>query len=123
MPDVRDSTLASPSADSPRRSAVQPPQPSATVSAIECDHASAIRTTLRDVATELRALERRLASVAEGLPRPCGQFSMLSELRGVIDCVCDDLLVDAIETFEAAGAMTEGELRQRFEERRCLLIL
>jgi len=126
MPDFRHSTLTSADAGSNRPSTAAAPAPSSAIAAdARCDLPST-RKTLREVATELRSLDGRLAFAAQALvdiPDTGDGFSMLCELRGAIDGVREDLLADAIETLEVAGTLSEGELRRRFAERRRLLIL
>lgn len=72
------------------------------------------RTLLR-TAAELRAIDDRLAALAESITPSLGRL-LPSELRGGAQCVRDDLLQDAIGTLEALGHATEDSVRQRRRE-------
>ncbi len=105
MPDFSKSTPTTPHADRPpgrrrRRSPVSDAQ-----------------VAIMGAVGELRRLDERLADIARDLPQANGDFDMLAELRGALDAVRSDLLVDAVDTLTVAATARETELRRRFTER------
>ncbi len=152
MPDSRESTSRSPTQKTTARATGSAPDRSRTINSSAAADVAETQHALRAAVTELQAVDRRLAGLAERLPAPgssaessmgsgieshgpqrsaasegargeAGCSVALIELRGTIDCVRTDLLADAIDTLEAAGNVTEEELRRRFAQRRQVLIL
>ena len=72
---------------------------------------------IRDISAELREVERRLVRLCATLPEPRGEFEPLSELRGVLECVSNDLLGDAIATLEASAGRDVLGLHAEYLER------
>jgi len=58
---------------------------------------------IREISAGLREVEMQVARLCVTLPEPSGEFEPLSELRGMLECVCRDLLGDAIATLEAGA--------------------
>ena len=122
MPDSRESISRSPAQKSTLRSGGR----QLTRPALEIHGVNAVadlQTALLAAAIALRSIDESLAALAEPLPPPGERFDVLAELRAAIDCVRSDLLSDAMTTLERAATMSEGELHERFCERRQLLIL
>jgi len=88
------------------------------------------QAALAAVTSDLVALQDRLAAINRQLPVPPDQESMLegkippdvaTELSGCIDCLNDDILLQAVEMLRHAAAVTPHDLVQAFhrqEERR-----
>lgn len=78
---------------------------------------------IREISAELLEVEMRIASLCVTLPEPSEEFEPLSELRGMLECVCSDLLGDAIATLNAGarrdvlGLLVDHLKRQ--QRRRC----
>ncbi len=136
--DSRESTL--PSRSQTTAPAVDRPESASHSGPVPDSGVAEAQKALRAAASELQAVDQRLSGVAERLAvlgsttappggsRGAGRgatngFVILAELRGAIDCVRADLLADAIMTLDAAGTMTEDELRRRCAERRRVLVL
>ncbi len=73
------------------------------------------QSSLLQTARELRAIDRRLAELAESIPQRLGH-RLPDELRDGAQCVRTDLLSDAIDTLEALGNASEESLSQRRHE-------
>ncbi len=136
MPDSHESTLPSHS----RKTTAAADGPSGVSRDVDTDRDVAeAQKALCAVAADLLAVDQRLSTLVEQLPVPgspaaparsrgarrreTNRFVILAELRGAVDCVRADLLADAIMTLEAAGTMTEDELRRQCAERRRVLVL
>ncbi len=73
---------------------------------------SEVQTSLLQTARELRAIDHRLAELAESI-QPRLDQRLPDELHGGTQCVRHDLLSDAIETLETLGHASEESLSQR----------
>lgn len=93
-----------------------PTQSAANASANERPGVGDVRARLRDAAEHLRQVEADLQSIASEIPKTDG-FDVGNELRDAADCVCRDLLADAIETLIAVANADEAELRRCHQER------
>jgi hypothetical protein len=86
------------------------------------------------IATDLIAMQDRLAAINRQLPVPPDQEAMLegkippdvaTELSGCIDCLNDDILLQAVEMLQHAAAITPHDLVRAFQlqqaqqEKRC----
>ncbi len=78
---------------------------------------SDVQSAIQEATAEFRRLDQRLAEISDGLPQTNGEFDILAELRGAVDIVRTDLLVDVIATLHTAATATESDLRCRFTER------
>ncbi|HEY6324770.1 MAG TPA: hypothetical protein VJA16_24755 [Thermoanaerobaculia bacterium] len=88
------------------------------------------QAALADIASDLVALQGRLAAIHRELPVPPDQEAMLegeippdvaTELSGCIDLLNDDILLQALEMLRHAAAVTPQELVHGFyllEEKR-----
>ena len=88
----------------------------ANASASDRPSVDGVRARLRDAAEHLRQVEADLQSIASEIPKNDG-FDVGNELRDAADCVCRDLLADAIETLMAVADADEAELRRCHQER------
>lgn len=77
-----------------------------------------VQDELQVTLDSLRYLGEQLKRIGRKLPGPGFAFEPLAELRNAADCVRKDLLADAVETLKLAATLTEGQLQERFEERR-----
>ncbi len=86
----------------------------------EAEHPSIAATQhhLRAILGELRRLDDRLTDLCEALPEPGAEFEALGELRGRIECLQSDLLLDAMATLWAGASRSEAELYEDFLWRR-----
>lgn len=74
-----------------------------------------VQHNLRELCTELRRIEGRLAELYDPQLSPSSpDYEALMELEGKIDCVRNDLLDDAIATLEVATALSPAQLRLNF---------
>lgn len=69
------------------------------------------QTELLQIADELQGLSDCLRRIADTIVTHPGS-ALATVIRGVAECVCSDLLQDAIETLRAAGRLTEGHARR-----------
>ena len=76
-----------------------------------------VQDELQVTAEALHSMGQQLQKLGRKLPARRHGFEALAELRAAMDCVCSDLLADAIETLRFAGTLTEEQLQQQFEER------
>jgi hypothetical protein len=89
------------------------------------------QAALADIASDLVALQRRLAAISHELPVPPDQEAMLegeippdvaTELSGCIDLLNDDILLPALEMLRHAAAVTPHDLVHAFhivQDKRC----
>jgi LPS O-antigen subunit length determinant protein (WzzB/FepE family) len=93
------------------------------------DHStvSAAQVALAAAASDLTALQDRLAAINRQLPVPPDQEAMLegeippdvaTELSGCIDCLNDDILLQAVEMLQHAASVTQHDLVQAFHLQR-----
>lgn len=61
---------------------------------------------VKEIVTDLVRLDQRLSEIAASLPSTPPE----GHLRGIIHCVHDDLLSDAIDTLTAAAQKSGAEL-------------
>jgi len=88
------------------------------------------QAALADIAADLAALQDRLAAIHRQLPVPPDQEAMLegeippdvaTEISGCIDCLNDDILLQALEMLRHSAAVTPHDLVHAFhllQERR-----
>jgi hypothetical protein len=95
------------------------PDDTATTTAIRSAQAA-----LGAIATDLLALQDRLAAISRQLPVPPDQEAMLegkiapdvaTELSGCIDCLNDDILHQAVEMLRHAASVTPHDLVRAFQ--------
>ncbi|MEM7583353.1 MAG: hypothetical protein AAF560_08240 [Acidobacteriota bacterium] len=71
-----------------------------------------VQLSLLQAVNELRAIDRRLAELADSIAPGLGH-RLPDELESGTQCVRSDLLSDAIETLEALGQATEESVIRR----------
>ncbi len=76
--------------------------------------------TVREILGQLQQVDDQLAELSSVLPGPTAQFDVRAELRGAVECVRAELLLDAIETLGKTVAASSLELRLGFEMRQQL---
>ncbi|HXM70408.1 MAG TPA: hypothetical protein VN970_04695, partial [Thermoanaerobaculia bacterium] len=82
------------------------------------------QAVLAAIASDLIALQDRLAAINRQLPVPPDQEAMLegeiapdvaTELSGCIDCLNDDILLQAVEMLRHAASVTQHDLVRAFQ--------
>ena len=82
------------------------------------------QAALAKIATDLIALQDRLAAINRQLPVPPDQEAMLegeiapdvaTGLSGCIDCLNDDILLQAVEMLRHAASVTQHDLVRAFQ--------
>jgi hypothetical protein len=94
------------------------PMPKGCLSAIsEETPFTEIQQAVLEVSIRLQKVGDQLADLSSGLPEPAEKFDIKAELRGVLECVRNDLLADAVNTLRAAATRDEAGFRGELQKR------